>query len=211
MEITVKIQRYKPEKDKSYWKEYTVKASKNDTILGVLIKAREEDSSLAFRYGCRYKHCGLCSVMVNGKPKIACLTKAREGDKIEPLKHLNIIRDLIVEREFVMDFLVSHDLHIQPEPSEDFKQIVFPEEFADLARCNDCLSCIATCENYSGNYEPWSLVKIATVQFHPYNKRDLSGLVEKLDLTKCSDCKKCYCLHGINIRKHAIEALISEQ
>ena len=45
----------------------------------------EKIDDLSFRYGCRARNCGVCTVDINGKPRLACRARVKEGDTISPL------------------------------------------------------------------------------------------------------------------------------
>ena len=58
-------------------------------ILDVLLQAQATVMpDLAFRYGCRARNCGVCTVDVNGRPRLACRARIREGDRISPVNTL---------------------------------------------------------------------------------------------------------------------------
>ncbi len=60
------------------------------------------DPSLAYGYSCRSARCGTCSVVVNGRPVLACQHLIKDGSRrvsIEPLNGFAIIRDLLVEMQ----------------------------------------------------------------------------------------------------------------
>ncbi|MFP3205670.1 MAG: 2Fe-2S iron-sulfur cluster-binding protein [Metallosphaera yellowstonensis] len=69
------------------------------TVLELLLKIREEqDPSLVLRYSCRMALCGSCGMIINGRPRLACLTKMKDLDeliRIEPLKNVGTIRRLV--------------------------------------------------------------------------------------------------------------------
>lgn len=74
------------------------------TLLEALNRIRrEQDSSLAFSSGCRSSVCGSCAVRVNGKEELACAYKLQEGDVVEPLKNMPVIRDLVVDAETALE------------------------------------------------------------------------------------------------------------
>ncbi|MDE0812345.1 MAG: 2Fe-2S iron-sulfur cluster-binding protein, partial [Alphaproteobacteria bacterium] len=55
-------------------------------ILDVLLQAQATTlPDLAFRYGCRARNCGVCTVDINGRPRVACRARVREGDHISPV------------------------------------------------------------------------------------------------------------------------------
>ena len=71
---------------------------KNENLLKALIEIRNEiDSSLTFRCGCKSGVCGSCAVRVNGKEVLACKTNIKEFDLIEPIRNVDVIKDLVVD------------------------------------------------------------------------------------------------------------------
>jgi fumarate reductase iron-sulfur subunit len=57
------------------------------------------DPSLSFSSGCRSAVCGSCGVKVNGKEVLACNYRVENGDEVEPLKNLELKKDLVCSRE----------------------------------------------------------------------------------------------------------------
>ena len=59
-------------------------------------------SDLAVRWNCKAGKCGSCSVEINGKPRLGCMTRLNEFSEnetitIEPLKTFPIIKDLVTD------------------------------------------------------------------------------------------------------------------
>ena len=59
-----------------------------------------EAPDLAVRWNCKAGKCGSCSVEINGKPRLACMTRMNEFDEdktviITPLKSFPVMRDMI--------------------------------------------------------------------------------------------------------------------
>ena len=79
---------------------YDVLSQDKMRVMDALNYIRENhDSSLAFRFSCRYyAKCGTCAAMVNGKPVLTCYEEARDGMLVEPLANFPVIRDLVVDR-----------------------------------------------------------------------------------------------------------------
>lgn len=70
------------------------------TLLHALEEIKQtQDATLCFSSGCRSNVCGSCAVRVNGKEVLACSHKIQDGDVVEPLKNVDIIRDLVVDME----------------------------------------------------------------------------------------------------------------
>ena len=86
-------------------------------VMDALNYIRENiDSSLAFRYSCRYyAKCGTCAAMVNGKPVLTCYEEAKDGMVVEPLANFQVVRDLVVDR-LEWDMRVSEQLKGLTEP-----------------------------------------------------------------------------------------------
>src|SRR3954464_10441577 len=96
------IYRYDPDKDaKPYYKDYDVAVDSQDRmLLDALVKAKTIDDSLAFRRSCREGVCGSDAMNINGKNRLACITKITEGKEpvvLRPLPGLPLIRRLVVD------------------------------------------------------------------------------------------------------------------
>jgi fumarate reductase iron-sulfur subunit len=97
--IIVEIQRYNPKTDdKPTLQKYEVPHVEGSSVMNILDYIRENlDSTIAYQShtACHRGLCGRCTMMINGKPSLACVTDV-EGDlKIEPLPRTKIIRDLV--------------------------------------------------------------------------------------------------------------------
>ena len=69
---------------------------------------REIDPSLAYRFACRVGMCGSCAMTVNGAPRWTCRTHVdkvagRGRLRLEPLRNLPVIRDLVVDMSGFFD------------------------------------------------------------------------------------------------------------
>lgn len=98
---TVRVARTAPD-GRRYYEDFRVPLGPQTTILDALLYIhRHLDRTLAFRYACRQAMCGTCGVRVNGVERLACYTLlgAVPGRvvTVEPLRHLPVIRDLVVD------------------------------------------------------------------------------------------------------------------
>jgi succinate dehydrogenase (ubiquinone) iron-sulfur subunit len=71
-------------------------------VLDALIKIKDEmDPTLSFRRSCREGICGSCSMNIDGRNTLACLsyidTNADLPSNIKPLPYFNVVRDLVVD------------------------------------------------------------------------------------------------------------------
>jgi succinate dehydrogenase/fumarate reductase iron-sulfur protein len=220
-EVSIEVFRYDPLNDKSpYWRVYTIPFEEKNTVLGALLYIQEElDPSLAFRFTCRYKRCGLCALEVNGKPRMACHTYLKDGMRIGPLSNLPLVKDLVVDRQSLFEDLQKHFLYFDVKDFEEKTVTAVPiiesPQGAKLRGCMECLSCLATCPEYLfGNKNfagPFIFVKLAQLHFDPRDNKDLRKQAFALGITRCRDCRrKCYCVNGINIYQEAISNLLQQ-
>jgi succinate dehydrogenase / fumarate reductase iron-sulfur subunit len=74
MQITVKVFRFNPEKDKKpHHDSFTLEVDPLDRILDVLEKIRGyQDGTLAFRRSCAHGVCGSDAMRINGRNYLAC-------------------------------------------------------------------------------------------------------------------------------------------
>ena len=97
----VTILRFDPsKKKKSHLAEYPVpyEVWNGHTIMNVLRYIYESQApDLAYREPCGHYVCGSCTITVNKKPVLACLTLAEKEMLIEPLNGHRVIKDLVVE------------------------------------------------------------------------------------------------------------------
>ncbi|MBI3978832.1 MAG: succinate dehydrogenase/fumarate reductase iron-sulfur subunit [Chloroflexi bacterium] len=97
--ITLRVRR--SDGGKGSWSVWQVPAEDRMTVLDALFWVlRYRDRSLAFRCACRAAMCGSCAVVVNGSERLACKTPlASLGDTVavEPLRHLPVVKDLVVD------------------------------------------------------------------------------------------------------------------
>lgn len=153
------------------------------------------DSSFSYNCGCRSGVCGSCSIRVNGKEKLACKTKILDGDIIEPLNNLPIVKDLIVD--------VSHETLIQNRLKISFIKSDINEinqndiKKIDLqSNCISCNLCYSICPIYEVNKEfipPFLLTKVYRYIEDKRNKNkvDLLKNVQTNGIWDCTLCGAC--------------------
>jgi succinate dehydrogenase/fumarate reductase iron-sulfur protein len=186
-----------------------------ESVLGVLQRIRESlDSTLAFRYGCRFKGCGLCTLEIDGRALPACMIRAREGMQVGPLNSFPVLRDLAIDRRPLAELFARLQLHLLP-PEGEKRPASFdvPPAYALLAKCTECLACLAGCpcfdledESFGG---PLTFVKLAQLHFDPRDGQDRRVQAKALGVKTCLSCKsKCSCPLGVPIYRTAIEPLL---
>lgn len=193
---------------------YEVPTEPGDTVLRALQHIYSAvDSTLAFRYSCRFKNCGLCGVRVSGRSRLACLLPLEDEMTVEPLSNLPVIRDLVVDRRPLFDEL--RNLKLFPiaegkvEKSQDDLSMYYK-----LASCLECLCCHSECtavgdgEGFAG---PFVMVKLAQLHFHPRDGYDRQGQARELGVERCLNCRGCSCPYGIDISQDIIRPLLAQR
>lgn len=215
--VTIEVMRYDPTQNgEPRPQRYEVPAEEGATVLQALMHIYEEqDSSLAFNFGCRYRYCGLCALEVNDKPCLSCLTPLQDGQVIKPLRHLPVLRDLVLDRAWVFDSMRDLQLFIPEMPYEELPERIFePQEHRHLMQCTECLICLATCPHYDYR-EPsfggtYTFVKLAQMHFDPRDQTDRVSQAQLLGIERCATCRKCQCPVGVPAWKSATAVLLKK-
>ena len=118
--------------------------------LDVLLQARAGPlPDLAFRYGCRNRTCGVCTVDVNGRPRIACRARVREGDVIAAPGTLPVLRDLVPRRDGVARQLRGRAPGAARGNDLD---VAAPDDYHALTACIECYACLHGCPMHARNF-----------------------------------------------------------
>ena len=174
MNLTLKIWRQKDANTKGKIESYKVNdISEHMSFLEMLDVLNEQiinegGEPVAFDHDCREGICGMCSMVINGKPHgpskaiTTCQLHMRsfnDGDTvfIEPWRAnaFPVIKDLVVDRSS-FDRIIQAGGYVSVNTSGntiDANAIPIPKEDADTAfdaaTCIGCGACVATCKNSS--------------------------------------------------------------
>ncbi|MEA3330879.1 MAG: 2Fe-2S iron-sulfur cluster-binding protein [Campylobacterota bacterium] len=187
------------------------------TLLAVLNEIKStQDATLTFASGCRSGVCGSCSVRVNGREVLACGHKVQDGDFVEPLKNVSVIRDLVVDMDRAYEFNFKAKAWLDSDaktPSITQEDEKINEVQSD---CILCGSCYSACPVYAVNDEFLGPFSLTRVWKYVSDKRE-SGSNSKIeniqtngvwDCTLCNECS-LVCPQGIS-SKLDIEKLRSK-
>jgi len=210
VDYILNIQRGIPGKDQdTKIQKYVVPHDKYQNVLEVLIHIYEnEDSTLAFRMGCRYKTCGLCAMDINGTARMACLTKLSNDMTVKPLRNLPVIRDLVIDRRPFFLKLREYRIFIPHRDIRGLEQLRIPEDYRQLAKCRECLCCVSNNDVYEydkSDFEsPYIFVKIAQAHYDPRNLINRKEQAKKLGVERYRQSAKIHCPFGVPIFETAI-------
>ncbi|UCF96711.1 MAG: succinate dehydrogenase iron-sulfur subunit [Spirochaetaceae bacterium] len=224
MKITLQIQRYNPDADEQpYFKEYPIEVEPSDRLLDALMQVKNFiDGTLAFRKSCAHGVCGSDGMIINGQERLACKTLVQdvaEADgaviKVEPLKHLPLLRDLMVDQdEFFARWRRVKPFLINQEPVAEKERVQSPEErglFDDPTKCILCASCYSACPILDGKNAAFiGPAAVAQAARFLFDSRD-RGFSERLAVLDhpdgvwaCENHFQCtrVCPRGIKITKN---------
>ena len=166
-----KILRFSREKSEPYYDNFEFEPSTGMTVLGALFHIQQEfDDSIAFHYSCRGAVCGTCAMLINKVPRLACRTQLEPlmmGDLkvplspykaieetiewnhneeilIEPLPHLPVNKDLIVDMDKFFDYYKIVEPVFKPaDPDPEEERLMDPEAVKELEQYTNCILCAA--------------------------------------------------------------------
>ncbi|MBN2551534.1 MAG: succinate dehydrogenase iron-sulfur subunit [Spirochaetales bacterium] len=224
MKVTLQIQRYNPETDEQpHFEEYPIEVEPTDRVLDALMQVKNfVDGTLAFRKSCAHGVCGSDAMVINGTERLACKTLVRdvareEGAviRIEPLRHLSLLRDLMVEQdEFFARWRRVKPFLINEEPAPERERVQSPQEralFDDPTKCILCASCYSACPILDGENPAFiGPAAIAQAARFIFDSRD-RGFDERLPVLDhpdgvwaCQNHFQCtrVCPRGIKVTKN---------
>ena len=194
--------------------------------LDVLLQAQATDiPDLSFRYGCRNRTCGLCTVDINGRPRVGCRARVREGDQLSAPSTLPVVREMGSKRDGIArqlrgrvpSTLRGNDLDVEA-----------PEDYHALTACIECYACLDNCPMHARNFDqgierrdeneaytsgnPFSLLKLQRIRLDPVATREdankaLNAAIE-LGIDACYDCPGCKCGVGIDLKRKVVKPLV---
>jgi len=210
MRAQIRILRWDPKTSvKPRYRTYAVSVSSGDKVLGALLSLQKHvDPCLSFRFNCRTRHCGECSMMINGRPGLSCAVSASREMTLEPLRNVPLIKDLVIDRSRVYRAMLKHFPLVEKRKHAGTGLRPVALEVVDrimqVDSCIHCLCCMAVCPAYKKDSKrfpgPAGLVALATLK---EQKRGMD-LAEKA--TSCVGCGLCenVCPRQIPILSHAI-------
>src|SRR5688572_21465436 len=167
--------------------DYTTGVSPGMVVLDLIHKVQAETAGdLACRWNCKAGKCGSCSMEVNGKPKLACMTRLGdypEGEiiQVQPLKAFPVIKDLVCD----VSWNYEQNKRIQPftpapKPADGnyrMKQVDV-DRIQEFRKCIECFLCQDTChvlrdhDKKASFVGPRFMIRLAQLEMHPLDTVD---------------------------------------
>lgn len=114
--VHFKIRRQDTADSQPYWEEFKLDYRPNMNVISALMEIRrnpvnaegKKTTPINWDMNCLEEVCGACSMVINGRPRQSCtalVDKLTQPITLEPMKTFPVVRDLIVDREFMFDSL----------------------------------------------------------------------------------------------------------
>ena len=178
---------YRGDDERGELVNYKCEVTQGMVVLDVIHKIQAyQANDLACRWNCKAGKCGSCSVEINGKPRLACMTRMNEfkDDEtlvITPLKSFPVIKDIVTD----VSWNYEQNQKIIPfTPSEESKKKDFVMMQKDVDRvqhfrkCIECYLCQNMCHVIRDNHGkdkfagPRYMARLASLEMHPKDTAD---------------------------------------
>ena len=186
----------------------------NVMVLDSLLHIKNNiDPTLGFRRSCREGICGSCSMNIDGKNTLACLTPMKPKMTIYPLPHMKIVRDLIPDmKHFYKQYKEIKPWLVPTEASntEHIQSVQDRKELDGMYECILCACCSTSCPSYWWNGDQY-LGPAVLMQAYRWISDSRDGIThERLEhvddamkLYRCKSIMNCSntCPKGLNPAK----------
>jgi succinate dehydrogenase / fumarate reductase iron-sulfur subunit len=204
------------------FRDYRIAVDQGMVVLDVLHRIQAQQANdMALRWNCKAGKCGSCSMEINGRPRLACMTRMNlfsEGETItvQPLKAFPVVKDLVTDVSW--NFAQNKRIKpLRPRPrGADGQHRMYQqdvERIQEFRKCIECFLCQDVChvirdhdlkKRFSG---PRFFIKIAGLEMHPLDNRDRSEFMrEQAGVGLCNITKCCteVCPEHIHITDNGI-------
>jgi fumarate reductase (CoM/CoB) subunit B len=213
----IKVYRYDPMVDETpRFEEYSVEDYyKGMRVWRALDKVNETyRANIAWRLSCREYQCGSCTILINGKPKLACKTEVENGMVLEPLPYFPVVKDLLIDRDIISSRYQKIKPWLLREDDISKREMKVHQSDVTIVRgmtdCFRCMACISVCPTVKGAWDtfigPMFQVNIAESAYNPLDTAKRVAEAFRYGLYNCTQCGACreICPKKIDIPEKAI-------
>jgi succinate dehydrogenase / fumarate reductase iron-sulfur subunit len=217
-----KFRLWRGDADAGEFAEYGVEVGEGMVVLDAILRIQTEHANdLAVRWNCKAGKCGSCSVEIDGKPKLACMTRLSDYEPsetvtVQPMKAFPIIRDLVAD----VSWNYQQNRRIapfKPAPRDSDGQYRMKQEDVDrvqeFRKCIECFLCQDVCHvlRDHGRHDdfvgPRFMIRLAGLEMHPLDTADrIPAARSELGSGYCNITRCCtdVCPEHISITDNAI-------
>jgi len=185
-----------------------VEVDEGMVVLDSLFRVQAEHANdMAIRWNCKAGKCGSCSMEINGKPRLACMTRMsdfnpEETITITPVKTFPVIKDLVTDVSFNYE-RKKQIKPFAPDKSKKGKDGKYRmnqesvERIQEFRKCIECFLCQNVChvlrdhDRKDAFVGPRLMIYLANLEMHPLDTGDRVAEIKKeygsgyCNITKC--------------------------
>ncbi|RME72213.1 MAG: succinate dehydrogenase/fumarate reductase iron-sulfur subunit [Planctomycetota bacterium] len=204
------------------FKTYRVPVDQGMVVLDAILRVQATQANdLGVRWNCKAGKCGSCSMEINGKPRLACMTRLNTFGPdteitVQPLKTFPLIKDLVTD----VSWNYRQNERIPPfkigEPGPDGQYRMYQEDVdrvQEFRKCIECFLCQDVChvlrdrDRKDAFVGPRFMARLASLEMHPLDVEDRIPEIKAIfgsgmcNITRC--CTEV-CPEHIQITDNAI-------
>ena len=213
---------YRGDDERGELVNYKCEVTEGMVVLDAILRIQSNQANdLACRWNCKAGKCGSCSVEINGKPKLACMTRMNEFEEdqtvvITPLKSFPIIKDIVTDVSWNYD----QNLKIRPfkpGPADSDGRYRMSQKDVDrvqeFRKCIECYLCQDVCHVLRDHKRtdvfvgPRFMIRAAGLDMHPLDVEDrIPDIRDEFGSGYCNITRCCtdVCPENISITDNAI-------
>ena len=169
------------------FKEYAVELDRGMVVLDALhLIQAQHAGDLAVRWNCKAGKCGSCSMEINGRPRLSCMTRINEFDPdelitVRPIKTFPVVKDLVTD----VSWNYEQNKRIKPfrpkEKDSDGNHRMMQHDVdrvQEFRKCIECYLCQNVChvlrdhDRKDGFVGPRFMIRVASLEMHPLDVED---------------------------------------
>ena len=194
---------YRGDNERGELVNYKCKVTEGMVVLDVIHRIQADKANdLACRWNCKAGKCGSCSIEINGKPRLACMTRMNEFNEEDVSWNYEQNKKIIP---------------FSPSKKDKEKDFVMMQKDVDrvqhFRKCIECYLCQNMChvlrdndgkEKFSG---PRYMTRLASLEMHPMDKADRIADIKDVHGSGMCNITRCcteVCPEEIQITDDAI-------
>jgi len=186
--------------------EYRIDVDAGMVVLDVLHRIQAKlASDLAVRWNCKAGKCGSCSMEINGRPRLACMTRMNqfspaETITVQPMKTFPVIKDLVTD----VSWNYEQNRRVPPfrpgpRPPDGAYRMMQKDvdRVQEFRKCIECYLCQDVCHVLRDQSRkdafvgPRFMIRLASLEMHPLDTGDRVPVIRRelgsglCNITRC--------------------------
>ncbi len=213
---------WRGDKDGGRFEEYSIDVDQGMVVLDCIHRIQAlHANDLACRWNCKAGKCGSCSMEINGKPRLSCMTRMNtfkddEVITVQPIKSFPLIKDLVADVSWNYE-QNKKIAPFKPRPKDSdgnwrMRQRDV-ERVQEFRKCIECYLCQNVChvlrdhdrkDQFVG---PRFMIRLASLEMHPLDTEDrIPKIKDEYGAGLCNITKCCtqVCPEHIQITDNGI-------